>query len=61
MTDRLKPDAIQAEACRLHAAEGHPEGYEGPCWGPTLANIEQAKANLAAAQPDPDTTTRRPQ
>lgn len=38
---------IRAEAWRIHLAEGHPVRYEGPCWGPTQANIEQAKRNLA--------------
>lgn len=43
----LKPKAVREEAWRIHRAEGHPEGYEGPCWGPTAANVEQARKNLA--------------
>lgn len=47
VSDALKPKAVREEAWRIHRAEGHPEGYEGPCWGPTAANVEQARKNLA--------------
>lgn len=43
--------AIQREAWRLHRENGHPEGYDGPCWGPTQAEVEQARANLEERNP----------
>lgn len=36
--------AVQARAWELHHRNGHPTGYDGPCWGPTLAELEQAAA-----------------
>lgn len=34
------------EAARLHAKNGHPPGYTGPCWGPTLAELKRAERNV---------------
>lgn len=33
---------IMARAWELHRRNGHPAGYDGPCWGPTEAEIEEA-------------------
>lgn len=30
-------------AWELHRQNGHPEGYEGPCWGPTPAEREEVR------------------
>lgn len=38
--------AVMEEAHRLHAANGHPPGYKGPCWGPTLAEIARARRTV---------------
>jgi hypothetical protein len=59
----MAESAVQREAWRIHHAEGHPDGYEGPCWGPTAQNVEQAKKNLArgsaTSQPTADASGRR--
>ena len=36
-------DPIYQRAMELHRRNGHPEGYVGPCWGPTLAELDEAK------------------
>lgn len=41
---RTRPiDEVQRRAWELHREHGHPKGYDGPCWGPTMAELEQAK------------------
>lgn len=41
-----RKERIDAEAWRLHRANGHPEGYDGPCWGPTEDEKQQAKETV---------------
>lgn len=41
-----RPQRIDAEAWRIHRENGHPEGYDGPCWGPTIEERKQAKENV---------------
>ena len=43
---RLKNVDIMKRAWELHRANGHPKGYVGPCWGPTMEEIKQAKQEL---------------
>jgi|SRR5216684_1929039 len=31
------------KAWALHRKHGHPAGYEGPCWGPTLVELQEAR------------------
>lgn len=38
---------VRAEAYRIHTC---PEGYVGPCWGPTKADVEQARRNLTGQE-----------
>lgn len=33
-------------AWEIHRANGHPRGYEGPCWGPTQDEVTQAKSEV---------------
>jgi hypothetical protein len=33
-------------AWELHRENGHPKGYEGPCWGPTLMETIQAQNEI---------------
>lgn len=44
--------AVQVRAWELHRANGHPPGYDGPCWGPTLAELRQAQAEATAGAPE---------
>jgi hypothetical protein len=37
---------VQARAREIHDRNGHPVGYDGPCWGPTREEREQAKREL---------------
>lgn len=46
-THRSKRAAVRAYAARLHRC---PDGYEGPCWGPTEEDIEMAKRALGLAR-----------
>jgi len=39
-------DPFYQRAMELHRQHGHPEGYEGPCWGPTVAELEEARAGV---------------
>ena len=52
-TDGL-PERIAARAWELHHSNGHPEGYDGPCWGPTLAEIDEAKRQITGGIGDLD-------
>lgn len=45
---RIEIVVEEAEAARIHRC---PDGYEGPCWGPTRSDYERARANLAAGVP----------
>lgn len=40
-------------AWEIHRENGHPPGYDGPCWGPTLDEIEQAYRELTGDEPAP--------
>jgi hypothetical protein len=39
---------LEELAWKLHREHGHADDYEGPCWGPTFAEREEAKRILAA-------------
>jgi hypothetical protein len=39
---------IMEEAWKLHRKNGHPAGYTGPCWGPTLDELDQARVIVTA-------------
>jgi hypothetical protein len=41
-----EPSAVSRRAWELHRANGHPPGYDGPCWGPTEDEIEEARRQL---------------
>lgn len=43
---------IRQLARELHRQNGHPEGYDGPCWGPTQAELEEAERLLTEARED---------
>ena len=49
MERRIKRES-QTDAWRraheLHRRNGHPEGYDGPCWGPTEAEWEEARTDV---------------
>ena len=36
-------------AAQIHREHGEPPGYEGPCWGPTQEDVDEAERRLAAA------------
>lgn len=46
------PD-LKLRAWNIHRANGHPPGYVGPCWGPTAAELEEAKKELSDASLPP--------
>jgi len=35
---------VRKVAWKMHLANGHQKGYDGPCWGPTLKELEEAEA-----------------
>jgi hypothetical protein len=37
-------------AWKLHHENGHPDGYDGPCWGPTMKEVEQVREQLSCAR-----------
>lgn len=41
----VDPDVLD-EANRLHELAGHPRGYRGPCYGPTLDEFRRAERNV---------------
>jgi hypothetical protein len=41
---------VMAKAWALHKKNGHPEGYDGPCWGPTLEEMSQARVFVLRKQ-----------
>jgi len=43
MVKREPKDDVLRIAWDLHRANGHPLGYDGPCWGPTMKEFDQAK------------------
>lgn len=45
---RANSTAVRALAREIHRC---PEGYEGPCWGPTREDIAQALRTLAQHDP----------
>lgn len=45
---RRNSHEVRALAWELHERAGHPDGYDGPCWGPTLDDIDRAHALLNA-------------
>lgn len=44
---------VEDRARALHAANGHPKNYRGPCWGPLPEEIEQAKREIDAEEAKP--------
>lgn len=46
----MKSSPIQRRAWELHRQNGHPKGYDGPCWGPTMEETAQAAVELELAK-----------
>lgn len=40
---RVAPKRVRDLANQLHRENGHPKGYDGPCWGPTQAEWAEAR------------------
>lgn len=40
----------ERKAWTRHHEVGHPEGYDGPCWGPTAADYEYVDDLLGALE-----------
>lgn len=39
----LDTKKVRNRAWELHREHGHPKDYDGPCWGPTFTELEQAR------------------
>jgi hypothetical protein len=44
---KSKLTEVERLAWRFHHANGHPDGYDGPCWGPTEAELAEARRVVA--------------
>lgn len=41
------PSETETLAWEIHRENGHAEGYDGPCWGPTLEERREARQRIA--------------
>ncbi len=48
MSARPRLSEVARLAWELHRANGHPPRYDGPCWGPTTTEREEAQRILRA-------------
>lgn len=51
MNLRRNSHEVRALAWEIHERNGHPDGYDGPCWGPTLDETDEAFRALTDQPP----------